>query len=235
MLIALKKGSIPRTLWDAETWPSVNDNRGSVLIVDDDPALRELVSALCRGAGHVCYEAAGAEEALSMATMGERPDVVLLDVRLGDGSGYQICRDLRGLFQDTVSIIFMSGERTDSSDKIAGLLLGADDYITKPFEPDELLARVSRAVTRSSSAEPSAAGGARLTPREREVLSLLAGGEGTKAISARLHISPKTVSTHVQRMLVKLDLHSRAEAVAFAYREGLVEKPRSDTVAVPGL
>jgi DNA-binding NarL/FixJ family response regulator len=160
-------------------------------------------------------------------------DVVLLDVKLGNGSGYQVCRDLRELFRDEVSIIFMSGERTDSSDKVAGLLLGADDYITKPFEPDELLARVSRAVARSSG-EPSAGGGARLTPREREVLSLLASGEGTKAISARLHISPKTVSTHVQRMLIKLDLHSRAEAVAFAYREGLVEKSPARTVAVPG-
>jgi DNA-binding NarL/FixJ family response regulator len=211
----------------------VNDNSGSILIVDDDPALRELVSTLCRRAGHVCFEAASGEEALLAATMGQRPDVVLLDVKLGNGSGYQVCRDLRELFRDEVSIIFMSGERTDSSDKVAGLLLGADDYITKPFEPDELLARVSRAVARSSG-EPSAGGGARLTPREREVLSLLANGEGTKAISARLHISPKTVSTHVQRMLIKLDLHSRAEAVAFAYREGLVEKSPARTVAVPG-
>jgi DNA-binding NarL/FixJ family response regulator len=213
----------------------VNDTSGSVLIVDDDPALRELVSTLCRRAGHVCHEAASGEEAILVATMGDPPDVALLDVKLGNASGYQVCRDLRELYGDKVSIIFMSGERTDSSDKVAGLLLGADDYITKPFEPDELLARVSRAVARSSSTEPSAPGGARLTPREREVLSLLASGEGTKGISARLHISPKTVSTHVQRMLVKLDLHSRAEAVAFAYREGLVETPPSRTVAVPGL
>ena len=65
--------------------------------------------------------------------------------------------------------------------------------------------------------------GVRLTPREREILSLLAQGQGTRAISQRLHISPKTVGTHVQRVLVKLDLHSRPETVAYAYREGLVE------------
>jgi DNA-binding NarL/FixJ family response regulator len=55
------------------------------------------------------------------------------------------------------------------------------------------------------------------------VLTLLAEGLGTNAIAARLYISPKTVGTHVQRILAKLDMHSRAEAVAFAYREGLVE------------
>ena len=108
--------------------------------------------------------------------------------------------------------------------RVAGLLLGADDYVTKPFDPEELLARVRRVVERSSSAESdSAAERKRLTPREREILSLFALGEGTKTIAERLHISPKTVSTHIQRMLVKLDLHSRGEAVAFAYREGLVK------------
>jgi DNA-binding NarL/FixJ family response regulator len=61
-----------------------------------------------------------------------------------------------------------------------------------------------------------------LTPREQEVLTLLAQGHGTQAISNSLHISPKTVSTHAQRILVKLDVHSRGEVVAFAYREGLV-------------
>jgi DNA-binding NarL/FixJ family response regulator len=72
----------------------------------------------------------------------------------------------------------------------------------------------------------------RLTPREREILRLLANGHGTRAISAQLHISPKTVSTHVQRILVKLGLHSRGEAVAFAYREGLVQEPGAPRLAL---
>jgi DNA-binding NarL/FixJ family response regulator len=129
----------------------------------------------------------------------------------------------------------LSGARTDPSDRVAGLLLGADDYVTKPFDPEELLARVRRAIARSSSSESaSAAERKRLTPRELEILSLLALGEGTKTIAERLHISPKTVSTHIQRMLVKLDLHSRGEAVAFAYREGLVKEPRGAPLALSG-
>jgi DNA-binding NarL/FixJ family response regulator len=202
----------------------IEDTLGSVLIVDDDPAFRELVSILCQRAGYRCREAQTSEEVLETAAR-ERPDVVLLDVKLGDASGYQICRDLREQFGEKLHIIFLSGERTDPSDRVAGLLLGADDYITKPFDAEELVARVARAVARSaSSAEDTPVDeGSRLTPREREVLSLLAHGFGTQAISDRLYISPKTVSTHVQRMLAKLDLHSRGEAVAFAYRMGLVD------------
>jgi DNA-binding NarL/FixJ family response regulator len=144
-----------------------------------------------------------------------------------------VCRELREQFGEQLPIIFISGARTDPSDRIAGLLLGADDYTTKPFEPEELLARVRRAVARSTSSEGKAVlEGTRLTPREREVLTLLAHGLGSRAISERLHITPKTVSTHVQRILAKLDLHSRAEAVAFAYRQGLVEEV--STHALPG-
>jgi len=197
---------------------------GRILVVDDDPAFRELVSVLCSHAGYGCLEAETREEALASASE-NRPDVVLLDVKLGGTSGYQICRDLREEFGEQLPIIFVSGSRTDASDRVAGLLLGADDYVTKPIEPEELLARVGRAVTRSTSAARGAPNGAgkRLTPREHDVLDLLAQGFGTEAISDRLFISPKTVSTHVQRILAKLGVHSRAEAVAFAYREGLVD------------
>jgi DNA-binding NarL/FixJ family response regulator len=195
---------------------------GSVLIVDDDPGFRELVAVLCQRSGYSCREAGTSDEALLSARR-ERPDVVILDVKLGVTSGYQVCRELRDQFGEQLAIIFVSGARTDSSDRVAGLLLGADDYITKPFDPEELLARVGRAVARSTPSEESKAREVtRLTPREREVLSLLAEGLGTQAISDRLYISPKTVSTHVQRILAKLSLHSRAEAVAFAYREDLV-------------
>jgi DNA-binding NarL/FixJ family response regulator len=200
----------------------MENNCGSVLVVDDDPGFRELVLTLCRRAGYDCREAETGEEALATARR-ERPDVVILDVKLGDTSGYQVCRDLREQFGEQLAIIFVSGARTDSSDRVAGLLLGADDYMTKPFDPEELFARIGRAVVRSTSSEEGkAAEPMLLTPREREVLSLLAQGLGTQAISERLFISPKTVSTHVQRILAKLALHSRAEAVAFAYREDLV-------------
>jgi DNA-binding NarL/FixJ family response regulator len=200
---------------------------GSILIVDDDDPFRELVSVLLERAGYAATKAANGEEALA-AVGRERPAAVLLDVQLDGMSGYAICRELRQRFGEQLPIIFLSGARVEPSDRVAGLLIGADDYMTKPLDPDELLARVGRAVTRSEAAERSSNGrptgaASRLTPRERDVLGLLAEGLGTDAIARRLYISPKTVGTHVQRILAKLDMHSRAEAVAFAYREGVVE------------
>jgi DNA-binding response OmpR family regulator len=209
---------------------------GSILIVDDDPDFRELVSVLCHRAGYACVDAETREEALE-AARAERPDVVLLDVMLGRTSGYQVCRELRDQFGEQLPIIFLSGARTDASDRVAGLLLGGDDYITKPIEPEELLARVQRAVARSTSRNHLTldGAGARLTPREREVLRLLAEGFGTEEISGRLFISPKTACTHIQRILAKLGLHNRAEAVAFAYREGLVEDVSAHALAGLGV
>jgi len=210
------------------------DNCGrSILIVDDDPDFRELVSVLCGRSGYSCVEAESRADALAAASL-KRPDVVLLDVMLAGTSGYQICRELREEFGERLPIIFLSGARTTASDRVAGLLLGADDYVTKPIEPEELLARVQRAIVRSSldDRQPDGAA-ARLTPRERDVLRLLADGLDTEPISKRLYISPKTVGTHVQRILIKLDVHSRAAAVAFAYREGLVEDVSAHGPPVP--
>jgi DNA-binding NarL/FixJ family response regulator len=210
------------------------DNRGrSILIVDDDPDFRELVSVLCSRVGYSCVEAESRSDALAAANL-ERPDVVLLDVMLAGTSGYQICRELREEFGEQLPIIFLSGARTAASDRVAGLLLGADDYLTKPIDPEELLARVQRAIARSTPDNPQFSGAAaRLTPRERDVLTLLADGLDTEGISKRLYISPKTVGTHVQRILMKLDVHSRAAAVAFAYREGLVEDVSAHGPVVP--
>ena len=213
-------------------------HRSPILIVDDDNPFRALVSVLLRRAGYVAVEAANGEEAFA-AVNEERPAAVLLDVQLDGTSGYAICRELRQQFGEQLPIIFVSGVRVEASDRVAGLLIGADDYLTKPLDPDELLARVGRALTRSEAAERSSNGASadaasRLTPRELDVLRLLAEGLGTDAIAKRLYISPKTVGTHVQRMLAKLDMHSRAEAVAFAYREGLVEDVSTHALAGSG-
>jgi DNA-binding NarL/FixJ family response regulator len=168
-------------------------------------------------------EAATGNEAISLARA-KRPEVVLLDVDLGNASGYEVCRELRSRFGESLPIILLSGTRTETFDRVAGLHLGADDYVVKPFEPEELVARVRRAIART--ARPSQAPDSkkfRLTPREHEILRLFADGLGTQAVSDRLQISTKTVSSHTQRLLPKLGVHSRTEAVALAYREGLFE------------
>jgi DNA-binding NarL/FixJ family response regulator len=195
-----------------------NERPESILVVDDDDDLRNVVSQALAPLGRTVRSAATAAEAMA-AVRRERPSLVLLDIRLPDLSGYVVCRQLRDEFGDELAIVFLSGCRTEDFDRAAGLMLGADDYLVKPFAMGELLARVRRAIGRSSPQE--AAPDACLTPREREVLRLLAEGLSQALIAQRLVISPNTVATHIQRILTKLNLHSRAEAVAFANRHRL--------------
>src|SRR5262249_31647709 len=128
-------------------------------------------------------------------------------------------------FGEELPIILVSEERVDPLDRAVGLLIGADDYLVKPVDADEFLARVRRLVTRlrprrnGSGALASEFG---LTKRELEVLHLLAEGSRPSEIATRLVISEKTVASHIQRTLVKLGVHSRAQAVALAYQEGLI-------------
>jgi DNA-binding NarL/FixJ family response regulator len=136
-------------------------------------------------------------------------------------SGYELCHRLREELGEAISIILISGVRTDGLDRIAGLLLGADDYVVKPFDPNELMARVRRLLERAHRPPETE----RLTPRELEVLTLLAQGFGQDDVATRLVISPKTVATHIQHVLEKLRVHSRAQAVAAAYRYGLLSGP----------
>jgi two-component system nitrate/nitrite response regulator NarL len=202
-------------------------NCGTILIVDDDANYRALVSSILSRVGYGTREASSGEEALN-SVRSERPSCVLLDVMLPGVTGYAVCRELRDEYGEALPIIFVTGERKEPGDRVAGLLLGADDYVLKPFDPDELLARVRRLLVRSELAgrsnggpSPNAFG---LTKRERDVLMLLADGAGQKAIAADLVLSPKTVATHIQRILAKLGVHSRAEAVAVAHREGLARR-----------
>jgi DNA-binding NarL/FixJ family response regulator len=146
---------------------------------------------------------------------------VILDVRLPGISGYEVCGWLRSRFHDSLPIMFLSGERIEAFDRAAGLMLGADDYLLKPFSTEELLARV-RGLLRRTVPSPRSLE-AKLTIRELEVLRLLAGGLGQKEISGRLTISTKTVGTHIEHILMKLGVQSRTQAVALAYRERLIE------------
>jgi DNA-binding NarL/FixJ family response regulator len=193
------------------------------LVVDPDAGQRKLVSGLLRRAGFRVEAVATGEQALEAARR-ERPRLVVLEVRLGDISGYEVCRALRDEFGDGLGIVFVSRDRTDRSDRVAGLMIGADDYLSKPLPRDELLARV-RALSRRAGAydhlKAPALRAAGLTERELEVLHLLADGNDQKAIAERLFITPKTVGKHIEHILTKLPARSRAEAVAIAYRQGL--------------
>jgi DNA-binding NarL/FixJ family response regulator len=197
-----------------------------ILVVDRNTGTRSQVARLLERVGYETQQARNGREALEAARQ-VQPALVLLEVNLAEVSGYEVCRELRNRFGDDIAIIFLSGDRTEPYDRVAGLLLGADDYIVKPFDEGELLARVRSSLRRSavrpnngSQGDPAAE---KLTSREHEVLKLLASGLTQAEIASELFISPKTVAGHIQRVLKKLGVHSRAQAVAFAHEQGLAD------------
>jgi DNA-binding NarL/FixJ family response regulator len=193
------------------------NQRGYVLVVDDDDLFVDSVCTLLDAAGYRSVAAATGEEALRIARE-QTPAVVLLDIQLPKLNGYEVCRALREEFGRTLAVAFLSGTRTEAVDVSSGLHVGADDYLVKPCDPSELVARVAALMRR---VQPNGANHRNLTTREIEVLRLLSDGLEQKAIAGRLSISPKTVAIHIEHILGKLHVHSRAQAVAAAYREEL--------------
>ncbi|AXK32909.1 DNA-binding response regulator [Streptomyces armeniacus] len=129
----------------------------TVLVVEDEPSIADILQITLRFHGFAVAHAASCEQALALARE-LRPDLLLLDVMLPDGNGWQICRELRAE-RDDLAVVFLTA-RDSGGDVVGGLALGGDDYITKPFNVDEVLARV-RAVLRRTR---------RATPAERHVL-----------------------------------------------------------------
>jgi DNA-binding NarL/FixJ family response regulator len=194
---------------------------GTILVVDDDPVVLSAISTILTDAGYATREAQSASDALRSARL-EPPALVLLDVNLPGICGYEVCRLMRDEFADQFPIVFVSGARTESFDRVAGLLLGANDYISKPFREDELLARVQSLLGRRQKVAARAVA-SRLTARELQVLRLLSNGLGPDDIARLMVISPKTVGAHVEHIYMKLGVQTRAQAVAIAYREELLD------------
>jgi DNA-binding response OmpR family regulator len=198
--------------------------RGPILVVDDDDNFRLLIGSVLEHFGYLVVEVTSGEEALEAASASP-PQLVVLDVHLPGISGYEVCRGLRDEFGAELPVIFVSGERTQSFDRVAGFLIGGDDYLVKPFALDEFVARVRSQLARRARTEPSP-GGAMLTQRELEILQLFTIGLSQAQVARRLVVSPKTVGTHTERIFKKLGAHTRAQAVSLAYRDGLLELPR---------
>lgn len=189
-----------------------------VLVVDDDDGIRALIEEMLARAGFRVEAVADGEGALAVRAS-LNPDAVVLDVQLPGISGYEACRALKEADPE-LGILFVSGTRTEPMDRVAGLLVGADDYLVKPFAPDELVARV-RALTRrrGSNAHPVASP---LTKRELDVLRLLAEGHRKADIAAELVVSQSTVATHLEHIFGKLRARNGPHAVSEAYRLELI-------------
>jgi DNA-binding NarL/FixJ family response regulator len=215
-----------------------------VLLADDQPLLRSGFAVLINSAPdlEVVAEAATGREAVELARQAQA-DVVLMDIRMPDLDGLAATRlitadeDLAG-----VRVLILTTFEIDEY-VFQALRAGASGFLGKSAEPAELLdairvvhrgdALLSPAATRtliaryltvSDHTEPrSPRALSTLTDREREVLTLLAGGLPNDAIAERLVVSPHTVKTHVNRAMTKLGAHDRAQLVVIAYETGLVQ------------
>lgn len=138
-----------------------------LLIIDDEPGILETVEGKMRKEGYTTFTADSAEEGMRLFRR-IKPDLVILDIMLPQRSGFEFCRALR---QEHATPIIMLSARSEEADRVKGLELGADDYVTKPFNLSELAARV-RAVLRRSSGEaikePIERGNLKIDPRSHE-------------------------------------------------------------------
>ena len=124
----------------------------TILVIDDEPQIRRVVRHALEAEGHAVLDAATAQEGLDVAAA-KKPDAIVLDVGLPDGSGADVCRDLRGW--TAVPILVLSARHSDA-EKVELLDAGADDYVTKPFSPAELKARVRALLRRATATRPDA-------------------------------------------------------------------------------
>jgi len=170
-----------------------------------------------------------------LATVAERSfDLILVAVDLPEVSGFEVLHKLRERFGSQLPIGIVGASRgAGSRDEVAALLLGADEFFPKPIAGDRFVARMRR-LAQSAERRPAQpverrelADHALLTPREREVLTLLSQGLPRVEIADRLCITGKTAATHIERILAKLGAHSQAQAIAFALRDGIVDPQRS--------
>ncbi|HEX2369097.1 MAG TPA: response regulator transcription factor [Acidimicrobiia bacterium] len=221
----------------------------SVVVVDDDQLVRSGVKMILETAPDIAVigEASDGEEAIRLVSK-SRPDVVLMDVRMPGTDGIEATRRLTTVAPECRIAILTTFEHDEYV--FEALRAGASGFLLKRIPPDDLIAAVrtlaagdallSPSVTRRlievfarrATGRAQSAGFERLTDREREVLIELATGASNAELAEALFISEETVRTHVKRVLSKLGLRDRAQAIVLAYESGLVA-PGSSAANLP--
>jgi two-component system, NarL family, response regulator DevR len=208
-----------------------------LLVVDDHEVVRQGLVSLLERREHfqVVAEAGTAAEAVEMARKFE-PDLVVMDVRLPDGSGIEACREIRSEFPNTKVVILTS--YPDEEAVLSAIIAGASGYLLKqirgrdlvsslesvgrgdslldPAVTEKVLDRVRRIATGTYTDEM-----AQLTQQEQKILLLVAEGKTNKEIASEVFLSDKTVKNYVSSILSKLNLERRAQAAAFVARHRL--------------
>jgi len=207
-----------------------------VVLIDDHELFRAGVRGEIATSVDIVGEAGSVAEAVPLIRELD-PDVVLLDVHLPDGGGEGV---IAGVAQERPAVKFLALSVSDAAEDVIGVIrAGARGYVTKTISSDELSDAVSRVAEGDAVFSPRLAGFVldafragdpvgpdaeleTLTPREREVLQLIARGYRYKEIAARLHLSVKTVEAHVSSVLRKLQLSSRHELTRWAHERRLI-------------
>jgi two-component system response regulator DevR len=205
-----------------------------VMLVDDHQVVREGIKLLLADTGDlvICAEAGSAREAVAVAARA-LPDVIVMDVRLSDGSGIEATRDIRAARPQTRVLMLTSF--ADDQALFASIMAGAAGYVLKQIRGEELVRAIRAVGAGRHLLDPAVTKGvfdrlrrgkhllgdeklARLSPQEERILSLVAEGRTNGQIAAGLGLAEKTVKNYVSSILSKLEVARRAEAAAYLAR-----------------
>ena len=205
-----------------------------LLLIDDDPNLILLAKDYLEFNGYEVITANHGREAMKILEQ-QTPDLIICDVMMPEMDGYTFVAKIRkNPSLDWLPIIFLSA-KGQSQDRIRGLSKGADVYMVKPFEPDELVAQVRSTINQSIRlmannnynqgdipVQIRVPKTVELTPTEKKVVNLVAQGMSNKDISIQLKVSQRTIESHVSNMLNKTGLHNRTELSRWVIQNELV-------------
>ncbi len=197
-----------------------------LLLIDDDPNLILLVKDYLEFRGYEVKTAGNGREALDVLE-DSVPDMIICDVMMPEMDGYTFVKQVReNPNTEWVPILFLSA-KGQSQDRVRGLNTGADVYMVKPFEPEELVAQVESSLKQASrliKQQLKAGAGSslqvpidvELTPTELRVVQFVARGMANREIALELQVSQRTIESHVSNMLGKTGLHNRTELARWA-------------------
>ncbi|USR90566.1 response regulator transcription factor [Phormidium yuhuli AB48] len=204
-----------------------------LLLIDDDPNLILLVKDFLEFRGYEVTAAENGREALEILEE-TIPELIICDVMMPEMDGYGFVQKVRENPKTSwVPVIFLSA-KGQSQDRVKGLNTGADVYMVKPFEPDELVAQVesslqqaARLMARKFSGQDNAPplkvrSGVELTPTELKVVQWVARGMANREIALEMKVSQRTIESHVSNMLGKTGLHNRTELARWAIETNMV-------------